>query len=259
LQQIGKSFTLRVELITLRGCGFPTVTLYASWLKLTYLIVLATVASAPWLACAAADQIVTLYTRDSHSGADDHLASLSDFVAWKLEATTLRETALYATESYDVSVGSIQRKVEGYAVWVSFFDVLGMRPILGRTFLPEEKDPGHSNVVILSYQLWQEVFDGDPAIVGHTILVNGERRTLVGVMPKSMDGLGPGRILTPFVPAFVAGDSHDREYHVIASIKAGATLAQVQAELDLLDQRRHRREPKYPRSWRAQVVPMKQL
>ena len=218
----------------------------------------AAIASVPRLAGADSDEIVTLYTTDSHSSADDRLASMADFVAWKFESATISETALYASESHDISFGSFRADVDGYAVWVSFFDVIGMRPLLGRSFLPEEKEPNTPSVVILSYHLWQ-AFGGDPSILGKIILVDGQKRTIVGVMPKQMDALGPGRILIPFVPAYVTVGGHDREFHVIASVKPGVTLAQVQKDLDLLDQKRHQREPKYPLNWKARVAPMKQL
>jgi hypothetical protein len=234
--------------------------MYTHRLKLACLIVFCAVFPPSCLTRAHSDGIVTLYTTASDSdAADDRLASLADFVAWKLGSSTLKEVALYETHSYDVSAGRYQEKVDGYAVWASFFDVLGIRPILGRVFLPEEKQPSQSNVVILSYQLWQKGFDGDPAVLGKTISLGDEKRTVVGIMPKSMDALGPGRILTPFVPGFVEGDAHDRGFHVIAAIKPGATLAQVQTDLDLLDQKRHRDEPKYTSAWKARVVPMKQL
>src|SRR5260370_5644270 len=134
-------------------------------LKLGWMIVFATACSPAYLAAAQADQVVTISTRNMGSGADDLLSSLADFAAWKLGASTLKEVALYTTESYDVSADRFHGRVPGYAVWVSIFDVLGIRPVLGRAFLPEEKQQGHSDVVILSYDLWQTAFGRDPALI----------------------------------------------------------------------------------------------
>jgi hypothetical protein len=204
-------------------------------------------------------EVVAVYTSEASAAPDDRLASLADFVAWKLSSKTIREIALYQTESYEINEQGFQGRVEGYSVWVSFFDVLGIRPLLGRSFLPEEKQPDRSNVVILCYDFWQRAFNGDPAIIGRTISVGDGQRTVVGVMPKSMDGLGSAQVLTPFVPGRIAGDTHDREYYVIAALRPGVTLMQAQAELDVIDRKRHREDPKYASSLKAVVTPFERL
>ena len=76
----------------------------------------------------------------------------------------------------------------GLAVGLAeFFSVLGMRPLLGRTFLPDEDRVMPATTWSLSYGLWQRRFGGDPAIVGKTIPFNGRPRTVVGVMPRYFD------------------------------------------------------------------------
>jgi hypothetical protein len=228
-------------------------------MKLACLIIFAAVFLISCLARAHADEIVTLYTTDSDSGGADRLASLGDFVAWKVGATTLKEIAVYRTEAYEVSAGGSHAKVQGSEVWASIFDVFNIRPMLGRAFLPAEKEQSQSKVAILSYELWQTTFHGDPAVIGEAILVDGEKRTVVGVMPKSMDAVGLGKILTPFVPGNFEGGGYDRGFHIIASLKPGVTIAEAQADLDLLDQKRHRDEPHYLPGWSARVAYDKQL
>jgi hypothetical protein len=206
-----------------------------------------------------ANEVVILYTTDSNSGEADRLASLGDFVAWKLGATTLKEITLYRTEAYEVSIGGTQTKIKGSEVWATIFDVLDIRPTLGRAFLPTEKEQDQSKVAILSYELWQTTFHGDPAVVGKTILVDGDKRTVVGILPKSLDGTSIGEILTPFVPGNFEGSGYDREFHVIASLKTGMTVAVVQSDLDLLDHKRHRDEPHYLLGLKTRVAYTKHL
>ena len=66
----------------------------------------------------------------------------------------------------------------------NYFQALGAKPLLGRTFVLENEKPGNDQVVMLSYALWQKRFGGDPAIVGKTIALDGKAREVIGVMPQ---------------------------------------------------------------------------
>ena len=92
-----------------------------------------------------------------------------------------------AGRGYNLSAAGESREpeqVSGLRVSASFFPVLGVRPLLGRVFLPEEEIRGKDHEVILSYGLWTRRFAGDPALVGKTIKVDGEDFTVVGIMPR---------------------------------------------------------------------------
>src|SRR6202030_4212510 len=67
----------------------------------------------------------------------------------------------------------------------NLLDVLGVQPILGRNFLPEEGIPGHNNVVLISWPLWQSLFHGDASVIGRWLKLAGTPRQIVGVLPKS--------------------------------------------------------------------------
>lgn len=104
-----------------------------------------------------------------------------------------RVSSLEAAEAYQSGVGltlgtdedSPAARVEGALTTPGLFAFLGVRPVLGRGFLPEESDPGRGDVALLSHRLWRERFGGDPGVVGRTIQVDGAPRTVVGVMPES--------------------------------------------------------------------------
>jgi hypothetical protein len=83
----------------------------------------------------------------------------------------------------------------------NFFDALGVRPILGRTFLPEEDTtPNTHPVVVLSHTFWERRFAGDPSIVGRTVALNGRAFTIIGVTPAGFRGTQPYLNLDLFVP-----------------------------------------------------------
>src|SRR5690606_38047839 len=96
-------------------------------------------------------------------------------------------------------------RLESVAITADLFPVLGVRPALGRTFLPAEEQAGEGRVVVLSHGLWQERFGGDPAAVGRSIRLDGESHTIVGVMPADFRFPSPTTRL--WVPAvFDPGD-----------------------------------------------------
>jgi putative ABC transport system permease protein len=143
-----------------------------------------------------------------------------------------------------------------------FFRMLGVEPILGRVFLPEEEQPGRDQVVLLSYDLWQRQFGGDPAIVGQSITLDGHSHQVVGVMPagfRSPERLTSSTgefILRPLSFAADAVSDHGSHFlNVIARLKPGSSLSEVQAKLDVIARGI---EGDFPESkgWGARVTPL---
>jgi predicted permease len=136
------------------------------------------------------------------------------------------------------------------AVWTSsnMFPLLDARPLLGRTFLPEEDAPGKQPTVVLSYGLWQRRFGGRPDALGQTLTLNNKNYIIVGVMPADfslsyevMPTVGaiqqPDLLLPLPLSAEHMNSQGDENYNLIARLKPGATIAQAQAELDLVTRR----------------------
>src|SRR5262249_45654240 len=121
--------------------------------------------------------------------------------------------------------------VSGAWVTVGWLSTLGVQPILGRGFLPEEADPGRDRVMILSHAYWQHRFGGDPHIVGTSLLVDNVPHTIIGVLPPNVLRYGAD-FLKPLVPAAYPQERSHRDLDVFARMKPGATLAQAQAEID---------------------------
>lgn len=128
-------------------------------------------------------------------------------------------------------------RVGGAAVTPNLFDVLGVKPLLGRTFTPDEVTDAGTAAVVLSYSLWQSRYGGDPAILGRTILINGTATPVVGVMPERFrlptdyvqDAEEPTVLWTPYLLANDNRGSHG--LHAAARLKPGVTMAQANADL----------------------------
>ena len=144
----------------------------------------------------------------------------------------------------------------------NLFRVLGVRPLLGRTFLPGEDAPGRGGVAVLSEALWRGRFGADPGVVGRAIVLDGAPRTVVGVMPAAFEF--PARAATdvwlPFVPT--PDQERMRDSHmlqVVGRLRPGATVERAQAELDRVAAGIRRAHPEEAAGRGARVTPLREV
>jgi hypothetical protein len=141
-------------------------------------------------------------------------------------------------------------------VWVTpnFFDFMGLEPLLGRTITVEDGKPGAAPVAVLRHRAWLAYFGGDPSVVGRTVMLNGESRTIIGVMPQrftwhAADLWIPG----PLDRAAANAQTTLRNFQ--ARLRKGVTAGQAEAELNVIAARRASDHPKeYPEKFRMRVV-----
>jgi len=158
-----------------------------------------------------------------------------------------------------LSIGDHAEVATGSVVTANYFDALGVRPILGRGFEPEEEAGENAHpVTVIAYQTWQERYRGDPAIIGRTQVLNGVRHTIIGVAPKGFYGTFVGYSFQFWVPAsmealFTGGDYKLENRGAdwvegFARLKPGVTIEQAQAEVSAIAKRL---EHDYPATNRA--------
>jgi predicted permease len=153
-------------------------------------------------------------------------------------------TGMLCRFGYPLHVGFEQRteRVQGELVSGTYFPVLGVGAYLGRTFNPDEdKVPNGHLVAMLSHAYWKTRFGSDPAVVGKTLIVNGQTMTIVGVAHEGFDGINKGTAAQVFVPIMMAGrltpltdgitDRRTRWLNVFARLRPGVTPAQASAAL----------------------------
>ena len=180
-----------------------------------------------------------------------------------------RMTAFSFSASAAVSETRAER-IFGMLVSANYFEVLGIRPALGRTFRPEEdRTPGAHPVAVISHALWQTRLGGDPAIVGKEIRVNTKRFTVIGVMPEGFQGSTLGLRHDLWAPVMMRGEilgnadaleaRGNRWLEVIGRLKPGVEIRQADQELNAISAqltREYDKTDKYPRVesapiWRA--------
>jgi len=176
------------------------------------------------------------------------------FIAEKITGTTL-------------SIGDRAERAPGSIVSANYFDAIGVHPILGRGFEREENSGrnGHP-VTVISYQMWQNRFHGDPAIIGKTQILNGRPFTIVGVAPNGFFGTFVGYAFQFWVPAsmqaqFDAGvykleDRGARWIEGFVRLKPGVTLEQAQSEMSAVAKRLENDYPETNRGRGIRVFPL---
>ena len=149
----------------------------------------------------------------------------------------------YTDVGFNLATADEAEHLRGMPVSVEYFQVLGVRPALGRDFLREEDQGDGEHVAILSHELWMRRFGGDPAAVGRKVLMDGEAYTVVRVMPAGFDPrasseLNPGVRADVWVPlelvAKTAGSGEN--IPVVARLRPGVTPVQLQSQMDLVTQ-----------------------
>lgn len=136
--------------------------------------------------------------------------------------------------NYNLADDTMPERVVGARVTANYFDVMGVRPMMGRTFTVEEDQPGGDRVAVLSHRLWTRRFGGSDAVVGRALRMNGATSQIAGVMPESFDLTTDSEELwTPIAFTPEQRATHDEHYlTVYGRLKPGVTRQQIQGKLD---------------------------
>ena len=185
------------------------------------------------------DRLVMLWEDASFAGFPRNTPAPANFADWKTQNHVFEETAAFDERSFNLTGDGEPEKIEAYGVTANYFPMLGIKPALGRAFLPEEDKPEANKVVMLNYNLWQKRYGGERSVIGHEILLDGEKYTVIGVMPAGFQLLDSHVGL--WVPiAFTTEELAQRGSHylfVVARMKPGVTLLQANAEIRTIQQR----------------------
>ena len=155
------------------------------------------------------------------------------YLHFRQRTSAFAALSLYWPTTFSLSGDGRPEEVRGVAVTSEHFDVVGVRPALGRAFAPGESQPGHGEVAVLSHGLWQRRFGGDPAAVGRSVNLNGRQHTIVGVMPESYTPLnGRSQVWVP-IAIDAADELHwDRfTYAMMGRLGPGATYQRATGDL----------------------------
>ncbi len=183
--------------------------------------------------------------------------SAANYLDWKQQNDVFEQMGIYTERGFTLNTGDKPERVDASAVSPGFFQTLSVPALIGRTLTPEEEQPGRSNVVVLSYRLWQEHFGSNRDVVDHDIVIDGQNFLVAGVMPPSFRFPDFAEMWTPMAwtdqERAVRGEHH---YGVIARLKNGVDLNRAQAEMNTISSRLEQLYPADDKGWGAVVVPL---
>ena len=186
-------------------------------------------------------------------------ASYPDYLDWRARNHVFADLAGYQGRGYLIGTDHAV-VVPGAKATSNFFDVLGVRPILGRTFARGEDDVGAPRVALLAYGFWQSQFAGDRAVVGRTIMVDGVPATVVGVLPRDFQFArrGDAQIWTPIDREAIWRQRRGAHWlNVVGRLRDGATLAAASTNMSAVMRDLAREFPETNAGRDAQVVPLR--
>src|SRR5215471_13636653 len=197
------------------------------------------------------ERLVLVWGTD-RSGNKRGQISFTNLEDWRLQSKSFEQMVAFSgNESMILASSGEPERLSAMSVSEGYFDLMEIKPLIGREFLPEEHREGNENVVILSFGLWQRLFGQVPRLIGQTILRAGKPYSVVGVMPPEFRSLPASLIRTPneiYLPLAVQYDDSQRSWtwmRGIARLKPGVAIEQAQAELDVIA---HKLELDHPAS-----------
>ena len=194
------------------------------------------------------DRVVRVLERRPDGGPNG--ISTLNFLDWKRDSTAFEYLAAQTGWGATLTGRDEPMQLRGLRISPALLDINGAKLLLGRKFQPDEDQVGKDHVVLLGYALWQRQFGADPGIVGRDIALDGESYQVIGVLDKGgMFDRSPSQIIKPlaFEPANMTRDFH--WMGAVGKLKAGVTLEQARAEMDVIGKRIAAEYPDSNKGW----------
>ncbi|HKC63387.1 MAG TPA: ABC transporter permease, partial [Pyrinomonadaceae bacterium] len=211
----------------------------------------------------APDQLVMLWSSMKAQGIPQSGSAMPDYREWRDQNRSFAGLGAFYYTDYNLGgEGFEPERAQGARVTANVFDVLGVKPAMGRVFLPEEEQYGRHHVVLLSHGLWQRRYGSDPNIVGRAINIGGDPFTVVGVMPEGMAFMDNQPAVELWAPiAFAPGDNMDSRnnffINIVGRLKPGVSVQEGQSEVSAITGRLLA-EGKEPQGFDAYIVPLRE-
>lgn len=203
--------------------------------------------------------------RKAGRGNEQNVINLGNFYDWKDQNTVFTDMAAFFDFNLNVTGDGEPEEVPGQVATPNIFSLLGVNPIRGRTFTPDDGKPGENQVVVIGYDFWQRRFGGDPSIIGRKITINNQPNEIIGVLPPdvgwfvqkgSLIRTAP-QIWSPWQVSENLRRRQGRFARAVARLKPGVTLEQAQNEMNIIGARLEQQYPEFNTQWGVNVVPLR--
>jgi putative ABC transport system permease protein len=213
------------------------------------------------------ERLVMVWGSAPQLGFDVLPATAAESVEWRERNRVFEHVAAFQSWTWNMTGNNGPEQIQGARTSAALFPALGVKPVLGRTFLPEEDKVGGAKVVLMGHGLWRRSFGADPSVIGRTITLNNQSYTVIGVMPQGFrfpggENMLPGLQFSPKTElwepiALTDEELSNRGTHnlaVVARLKPGVTLPQAQAEMSAIALRLGEQYPKYNKGLGIKLV-----
>jgi putative ABC transport system permease protein len=209
-------------------------------------------------------RLVVIWDTNPAQNLKEMFVTPGDFLEWRNQSRTIESLAAVQDVSINLTGGPNgpmdPEELRAERVSASLFPLLGVRPVVGRAFRPEEDQPGRTSYALLSYSLWQRRFGGDLSIAGKAIRLRDRSYTVAGVLPAGFSLLDPA--VDIWIPLGL--DPHDtrtaamRFLTVIARLKPGVEKDRAQTEMDVIGSRLEQANPALDKGWRPSLISLRE-
>jgi len=179
------------------------------------------------------DRLAIVWEEATFAGFPRNTPAPANFIDWKSQNRSFEDMAATASASFNLTGDGEPERIAAQSVSANFFPLLGVQPLLGRSFLKNEEQPGSNKVALLSYPLWQTRYGGKSDIINRDIQLNGEKYTVIGVLPARFQFVESYvRLWVPL--ALDQEESANRGAHyltVVARLKSDVNMSQAQSDI----------------------------
>lgn len=192
-------------------------------------------------------RLVTVWETIPQKGIDKSTVSVPTFAQWQTQNSVFEQMAVYDVDTHVLTNAGEPERIPSAQVSPNFFSALGVQARLGRTFTPDENQPGRDHVVMLSHSLWQRRFNSDQTVIGRTLVLSNTNYTVVGILPQDFQFIDQAELWSPLS---IEDERQNCDacnlFTVIARLKKDQSLEQARTEMTVLAGRlqQQQQEPK---------------
>jgi putative ABC transport system permease protein len=200
-------------------------------------------------------KLVRLWESNEEANIPSFSVTYPTFLDWREQNQVFTEMAAYREDGFNLTGRSEPERVIGARVTADFFSMLGVNPVNGRAFLPEDDRPGEGRAVILSQEFYKRRFAAETNAVGQQLQIDGQPHTIVGIMPKGFNY--PQTETELWIPFALDAAQYNREAHflrVIARLKPGVGIDQARADMKNIAEGLEQAYPVSNKGWRVTML-----
>ncbi|HMY72341.1 MAG TPA: ABC transporter permease [Blastocatellia bacterium] len=211
-----------------------------------------------------ADGLVTVWENNKRRGNAQNVINLGNYFDWKEQNQVFEDMATFFDTNANLTGSGEPEEIPSQIASANLFSVLGVTPMLGRGFTPDDGKDGAPRVVVLSYGLWQRRFGGESSVIGRKIILNNNETTVVGVLPPDFtwhvrNGSMTRKVAEMWTPWQMNEGMRQRRGRfamAVARLKPGVSPEQAQAEMNVLSNRLEQ-QYEFNKNWGINVVPLR--